>query len=166
MKHFKKILLLLLALFLVGSAVSCSSDDDVVDPLDGTYIKFTVNGENYQFDNIFTSVYPFAGTVIAGSDSGVLATGTGTSIELWMEGDISEGSYAVSDDFDSEYLISFTSEALGFDFDDATGGNITITSLTDTYIIGTFSAHVYSYSTGESVDIESGSFKAYLIGTE
>lgn len=153
------LLLLIIALGLFVS--SCSSDDDNSGSSNPeTYIRFSIDGNNYEFTDILTAE---SGVITLNGNNGEGLTDPGdTGLAIWLPLAISNGTHTVEDGFDAEYQISFTSEALGFDFDFAESGNITLTQTTGEFIEGTFTATVNN-DDSTTITIENGEFKAFGI---
>lgn len=150
----KKILSIAVVLF---TLLSCSSDDSKSSSQE-TYIRFSINGTNYEFNDIITAE---SGLITINGNNGAGLTNPGdTQLELWIPTALENGTFAVNDGFDSEYLVSFTSEALNFDFDFAESGSITLTQTTGDYIKGTFTATVTN-ADNTAITINNGEFKAY-----
>lgn len=140
---------------------SCSSDDDSSGNQNpDTYIKFTIDGTAYNFTDILTAE---SGVITINGNNGVGLTDPGdTQIALWMPLALSNGTFDVEDSFTADYQVSFTSDALSFDFDFAESGTLTLTQTTGEYIEGTFTATVTN-DDNTTITIENGEFKAYGI---
>ncbi|WP_179020075.1 hypothetical protein [Winogradskyella forsetii] len=140
---------------------SCSSDDDSSNDQNAdTYIKFTIDGTNYNFENILTAE---SNSITFNGNNGAGLTDPGdTQIALWLPSAITNGTFDVEDGFDAEYQVSFSSESLNFDFDFAESGTISVSQSTGEYVIGTFTATVTN-DDSSTITIENGEFKAYTI---
>ncbi len=149
----KKILSIAVILF---TLLSCSSDDSNSRSSD-TYIKFTINGTNYNFRDIITAE---SGAITINGNNGTLTNPGDTQLTLWLPLMLSNGTFDVDDSFENPYQISFDSQALNFDFDFAELGTITITQSTGDYIKGTFTATITN-SNDQTINITNGEFKAY-----
>jgi hypothetical protein len=155
--NFKSILLVL-SLFMCFT--SCSSDDDSGSQNPETYINFTIDGTSYNFTDIITAE---SGVTTLNGNNGEGITNPGdTQIALWFPLNITNGTFDVEDGFSSEYQVSFSSDALSFDFDFAESGSITFTQTSGEYIMGTFSATVTN-DDDTTISIENGEFRAYSI---
>lgn len=151
----KKILSLTIVLF---TLLSCSSDDGDNSITPETFIKFSINGTNYEFTDIITAE---SGMITINGNNGAGLTDPGdTQIALWLPLALENGTFSVEDSFDATHQISFTSESLNFDFDFAESGSITLSQTTGEYIEGTFTATVTN-SDDTTITITNGQFKAY-----
>lgn len=162
MKFFKQPLILV-TLFMGLLFISCSSDDDDNNPDSQnpeTYIRFSIDGTNYEFTDVLTAESNVI-TLNGNNGSGLTDPGD-TGIALWLPLTISNGTFNVENSFDAEYQISFTSESLSFDFDFAESGTITLTQSSGEFIVGTFTATVTN-SDNTTITLEDGEFKAYGI---
>ena len=161
MKILKFNLLFSLIVILSLGLSSCSSDDDSSgDQNPDTYINFTINGTDYNFTDILTAE---SGVITLNGNNGSGFTDSGdTQIALWMPLTLTNGSFDVEGGFSADYQISFTSDALSFDFDFAESGTLTLTQTTGEYIEGTFTATVTN-DDDTTITIENGEFKAYGI---
>ncbi|WP_136668685.1 DUF6252 family protein [Flavobacterium sp. H122] len=147
----KKIIGLLAIFTLILSG--CSSDGDGSDNNSSTYIKFKVNGQSYNYE---PETIVSLKTLVDGY------TGNGNTlkrISLWMPNEVATGTYPITDtpsDVET-YNASYSSEGESI-YIDGTSGTITITSVTDDYIKGTFSFS--GDNEGATVNITNGEFKA------
>ncbi|CAM1340136.1 hypothetical protein [Tenacibaculum amylolyticum] len=153
MKVFKT---LFIALSFVFVFQSCSSGDGDT-PDSGTYIRFTVNGVDYEFVNIITAE---SNAITLNGNNGPALTDPGdTGMGIWFPLDIEVGTFEVNSNIlnGSPHKISFTSESLGFDFNFANSGTVTVTSVSGDYFEGTFSGTV---TVGDNTaTITNGSFR-------
>lgn len=150
-----KIISTFLILITFFSLQSCSSDDDAGTQNPDTYIRFTINGTDYEFENILTAE---SSSITLNGNNGSSLTDTGdTRIAIWLPIDVQAGTFDVESGFDAEYQVSFTSEPLGFDFDFADSGAIVVTSVSSEYIEGTFTATITKDNT--TLSLTNGSFK-------
>lgn len=152
----KKILSIAVVLF---TLLSCSSDDGNSSNSE-TYIKFSINGTNYNFNDIITA-QSGAITINGNNGNGVSDPGD-TQLTIWLPSTVTNGTFSVDDSFDNDYRISFDSEPLNYNFNFAELGSITITQSTGDYIKGTFTATIIN-SNDETITINNGEFKAYTI---
>lgn len=157
MKKIKFSLLIFLAIASL-TFTSCSDDDDLPSYSD-TYVKFTLDGTDYNFENVITAESASI-TLNANNGSGISDPGD-TQIALWLPLVYSEGTYDVSQMFsdDDTYQISFSSVSLDFDFDFAKSGKIIITKKTKDYVEGTFNAEITNDKDVTKV-ISNGKFRA------
>lgn len=149
----KKMVGLLLILLSFG-ITSCSSDDSNNNQ-GGLYLRFTYNGQNYDYEpETITSLV----TSINGTE-GVDATYK--FLSLTLPNDVTEGTYSITspDPSDLEaFNAYYNSEGDAVDFD-ASSGTITITNIDSEYITGTFSFS--GDNNGTTITITNGSFRAY-----
>ena len=157
MKKQKYIIIAVLAL--LGSLVqSCSSDDDSGAPTSDTYIRFTIDGADYDFGNIITA--ESLSITFNGNNGETIQDVGDTRISIYLPLDIIVGNYDIEGGaFDGDYKVSFTSEPMGFDFDFAQSGSINVTSVTEDYVEGTFTATITSES-DVTITLTNGEFKA------
>ncbi len=159
MKILKNSLVAILLVFSLGFQ-SCSSDDDSGSQNPETYIRFSIDGTNYDFEDILTAE---SGVITLNGNNGADLTDPGdTQLAIWLPLTIANGTFDVEDGFNAEYQISFTSEPLSFDFDFAESGSITLTQTTGEFIEGTFTATVTN-SDNTTITIQNGEFKGYGI---
>lgn len=140
-------LLAVFTLILTG----CSSDSEGSES--GTYLKFKVNGQSYNYD---PETLISLKRLVRG-DQG--ADATYKSISLWMPEEVTEGTYSFTDtpsQLDT-FNASYSSEGEAV-YIDATSGTITITSVTDDYVKGTFSFS--GDNEGTTVNVTNGEFRA------
>lgn len=148
----KKIIGLLTVLTLI--LVGCSSDSEGSSNNNyETYIKFKINGQSYNYEpetivSLKTLVHGYTGN-----------DNTLKRISLWMPNEIKKGTFTITDTPSDEdtYNASYTSEDESI-YIDGTSGTITITSVSDDYIKGTFSFN--GSNEGTTVNITNGEFKA------
>ncbi len=155
----KKLSYLLLVLFSL-SFVACSSDDNSSgnggNQDDELYIRFTVNGQTYDFEpSTLTSLSKH----IMGVDD---FNDVNTRISLWMPLNPTLGSHAITDDFPSEDNPDvYNAEVwLGDDIIEGTSGTLIITEIDEEYIKGTFNFSGTNED-GQTVTVTNGSFRAY-----
>ncbi|MBW8242524.1 hypothetical protein K1F50_06895 [Muricauda oceani] len=160
MKKQKYILIAVLAM--LGSLVqSCSSDDDSGAPASDTYIRFTIDGTDYDFGNIITA--ESLSITFNGNNGETIQDVGDTRISIYLPLDIVVGNHNIEGGaFGGDYKVSFTSEPMGFDFDFAHDGSINVTSVTEDYVEGTFTATIMSESE-ETITLVDGEFKAMPI---
>ncbi|WP_317245662.1 DUF6252 family protein [Flavobacterium amniphilum] len=118
-----------------------------------SYLKFKVGGQSYNYEpQTLTS----SKTLVDGY------TGNGNTlkrISLWMPNEVTTGTYSITDtpsNLDT-YNASYSSEGESI-YIDGTSGTITITSVTEDYVKGTFSFS--GDNGGTTVNITNGEFKA------
>ena len=141
-------LLTVFTLILTG----CSSDSEGSET--EIYLKFKVNGQNYNFDpETLTSMKK----LVRGDQGG---DNEYKSISLWMPEEVTEGTYSFSDTPSDLETFNASYSSAGEDiYIDATSGTITITSVTDDYVKGTFSFS--GDNEGTTVNVTNGEFKAF-----
>lgn len=153
----KKLSYLFLVLFSI-SFLGCSSDDDSSGGNDDNslYIRFTLNGEDYDFEpETLTSLR----TLILGDED---VNNVYTRISLWMPAEPSTGTHTISDDFPSDANLSTLYSAnvwIGEEVIDASSGILVITELGDEYVKGTFS-FTGTNDEGTTATVTNGSFRA------
>ena len=147
--------LLLLLTFSALTFTSCSKDDDNTSE-SITYINFTIEGEAYNFKDIISSE-SLALTLNGNNGEGITNTGD-TQISIFLPVEPETGTFNFEGAFEGEHKLSFSSESLGFDFDFAESGNVTINEITEDYIIGMFTAVITSED-DVTITIASGEFK-------
>jgi hypothetical protein len=166
----KKLSYLLLLLFSL-SFISCSSDDNSTDdnlggenpigenpinenPDDTLYIKFTVNGETYNFEP--TTLGSLQKHIMGVDDFNDVEV----RISLWMPVNPTLGSHAITTDF-SDLDTAYNAEVwLGDDTIEGTSGTLTITEIDEEYIEGTFNFSGTNENE-QTIHITNGSFRAY-----
>ena len=143
------------------SLTSCSSDDDSSGSQDTeTYIRFSIDGTDYDFSDIATAeslVITFNGN----NGEGFSDTGD-TQLSLWIPLGAETGTFDVEDSFEATHQVSFTSDPLGFNFDFAESGSITLTQATGEFYEGTFTATITN-NAAETIVLENGTFRAFTI---
>ncbi len=152
---------LLVYLMVFGTFLQSCSSDDSNDGLSDTYIRFTIDGTAYDFKDIITAE-SLAITLNGNNGEGLTNVGD-TQISIYLPLVIEIGSFDIDPGaFDGDYKVAFSSEPLGFDFDFAEAGNITITSISGDYIEGTFTATITS-ANDETITLANGTFKGMTI---
>ena len=159
MKILKFNLLALLIIFSV-SFTSCSSDDDSGSVDEDTFIRFSIDGTDYNFINIATAE-SLVITLNGNNGEGFSNVGD-TQLSLWIPLGAETGTYDVEDSFEASHQISFTSDPINFSFDFAESGSITLTQTTGEYYEGTFTATITN-DDDVSITLENGSFRAFTI---
>ena len=160
MKKLKFNLLAVLVIIGLGMS-SCSSDDDSNDAQElETFIRFSINGTNFQYENIATVE---SSNVTVNGQNGLSEDDDYSFASIWFPLGFTAGTYDFSGDFfqDGDYKLNFESNSLNVD-DWATSGSVTITSINSEFIRGTFTATVTD-GDGGAVVIENGEFKAFSI---
>lgn len=156
----KKLLYIFIALFSL-TFVACSSDDNSPsggnNTPDGLYLKFTADGVDYNFE-------PATLTSLQKHIMGYTGTDEDhVRLSLWMPVEPTVGTHQLTDDFptddnlDTHYSGFYYKGDMTFD---STSGTITISTIDDEYITGTFSFTGTDFE-GNTVAITNGSFKAY-----
>lgn len=158
----KKRYQLIVMIALMGTVLlSCSSDDDSGAPDSNTYIRFTIEDTDYDFENIITA--ESLSITFNGNNGATIQDVGDTRISVYLPLDIVVGNYdIVGGAFGGDYKVSFSSEPLGFDFDFAQSGSINVTSVSEDYVEGTFTATITSES-DETITLTDGSFRAMTI---
>lgn len=143
-------LAILCTMFLTG----CSSDDSSNDSGGDTYIRFTVNGQNYDYN---PETLVSLTTNINGSEG---VDDTYKYISLTLPNDYSEGTYSfvLPDPSDVDSYNAYYESEGEMIYVDANTGSITITSVDANYVSGTFSFS--GDNGGSTVSITNGSFRA------
>jgi hypothetical protein len=160
MKKLGKIILLTLSLTGVIILQSCSSDDSPTQISD-TYIRFSIDDTDYDFSDIITAE-SLSITFNGNNGEGLTDVGD-TRISLYLPLDITTGDFNIEGGaFGGDYKISFTSEPMGFDFDFAQSGAINVTSVSEDYVEGTFTATITS-ETDVTITLTDGEFRALMI---
>ncbi|MCA6422830.1 MAG: hypothetical protein IM568_08450 [Flavobacterium sp.] len=154
----KKLSFLFFVLLSIG-IIGCSSDDDSSgggNQDNSVYIRFTLNGEEYDFDpETLTSLR----TLILGDEE---VNNVYTRISLWMPEEPSLGTHTISDDFPSDANLATLYSAnvwIGEEVIDASSGVLVITELGDEYVKGTFS-FTGTNDEGTTATVTNGSFRA------
>lgn len=156
----KKLSCLLLVLFSL-SFISCSSDDatpidDINNPDDTLYIKYTLNGQQYEFEpETLTSLQ-----ILVRGDGEV--AGVYNSISLWMPTSPAIGSHPITDAFPTDANIATLYNAnvwVGSEIVDAATGTMVITEVSEEYVKGTFSFSGTN-DNGTTATVTNGSFRA------
>jgi hypothetical protein len=140
------------------SFVACSSDDNSSGGEDDNlYIKFTLNGQQYNFEpETITSLQ----RLIMGDED---VNDVYTRISLWMPVTSTTGSHVITDDTptDENLDILYNAELwVGDATYTATSGTLVITELNDDYVKGTFS-FTGEDENGVTISVTNGSFRAY-----
>ena len=153
MKKLISVLMIVLSISLVG----CSSDDSGGSTGDSLYLKFSFEGQNYNFEpSTLTSLQK----VILGNED---VNDVITTLVLEMPENPSVGTFTISDATPTDANLA-TLHGANLSIDNATyrgnGGSLKITSVTDEYIIGTFNFTGVDEN-GAAFTVTNGSFKAY-----
>lgn len=153
--------LVVLVITLFGLTLqSCSSEDELNTENPETFIRFTVNGTDYEFADIITA--ESNSITLNGNNGEGIANAGDTRLAVWLPLVLEKGTFELENSFSGTYKISFTSESLAFDFEFARIGSITLTQTTGEFIEGTFTATVVN-SGGTEILITNGVFKAFNI---
>lgn len=162
MKNFKTNLRIALIILITSLTFqSCSSDDDNSASSD-TFIRFTIDGTDYNFENIVT-----AGSGNSISLNGNNGDGLGdfgdTNLSILFPSTVTNGTYDLDGGFLADYSINFSSEPLNFDFDSADDGTVTFTnSGSGGYFEGTFDATI-SNGNGSTISVTNGEFRGITL---
>lgn len=151
----KKLSFLFLVLFSL-SFVACSSDDSSGSSDSELYLKFTVNGVNYDFDpETLTSLQKL---IMGYKETNAITT----RLSLWMPVTPTVGSHTITDDTPTDANIATLHNAafyVGDDTYEAISGTLVVTELTTDIVKGTFS-FVAEDINGVTVTVSNGSFRA------
>ena len=157
MKRVKTILVSLVVMIIAGVVLqSCSSDDDAGSSSPSTFIRFTIDGTDYELVNIITAE---SNSLTLNGNNGPNLNDPGDArATIWLPLVLENGTFAVEELFTSDHAVSVTIDALNFDFDFAESGSITLTQTTGGFIVGTFTATITN-DTGATIVLENGSFR-------
>lgn len=154
----KKLSYLFLVLFSL-SFIACSSDDDSSGDggEDSLYIKYTVNGVNYDFEPAtITSLQK----LIMGEQE---INSVYNRISLWMPVTPTVGSHAITDETPNDTNLETLHNAelwVGDSTYTATSGTLVVTEMDSEYLKGTFT-FTGEDENGATVSVTNGSFRAY-----
>jgi hypothetical protein len=152
MKKLVTLVLVVIATTFAG----CSSDDGGGSTQDGLYLKFTYEGQQYNFEpETLTSLQK----LIMGMED---VNDIQTRLSLWMPENPTTGTFNITDDTVTDANLNTLHNAILYVGDatyDGITGTMVITSVTDQYVIGTFSFSAVN-ANGVTVEVTSGSFKA------
>lgn len=160
MKQIRITLIMVLTIFAMAVFQSCSEDDSNESGNAETFVRFTIDGTDYELNEVASATS--LSLTLTGAD-GVIDSGEFTSLGLFLPLAPVEGTFDVTDFFtDGDHKLTFTSESLDVDFTFADSGSITISSIGEEYIEGSFSGVVTSNS-NDQVTISNGSFRGFII---
>lgn len=152
----KKLSFLFLVLFSL-SFVACSSDDSSRSSDSELYLKYTVNGANYDFEPAtITSLQK----LIMGEQE---ISSVYNRISLWMPVTPTVGSHTITDETPNDTNLDTLHNAelwVGDATYTATSGTLVITELNDDYVKGTFT-FTGEDENGVTISVTNGSFRAY-----
>lgn len=155
----KKLSYLFLVLFSL-SFIACSSDDNSSGDGGGDnslYIKYTVNGVNYEFEPAtITSLQK----LIMGEQE---INSVYNRISLWMPVTPTVGSHAITDETPNDTNLETLHNAelwVGDATYTATSGTLVVTEMDNEYLKGTFT-FTGEDENGATVSVTNGSFRAY-----
>jgi len=151
---FMKKLLLLFVSTLMVTLTACSSDDSNNNNPNEPFMKFTVGGQEYNYTpETLTSDKKLITARVGEGD-------TYREVSLWMPVEPTVGTHNIVDDptsADDTYTAIY---APNFDNSfDAFSGTVTITSIDDDFIRGTFAFQ--ADNEGTPISVSSGEFLAY-----
>lgn len=153
MKKLVTLVLVVIATTFAG----CSSDDGGGSTQSDLFIKFTVDGQQHNFDpSTFTTLQK----VILGAG---VQNNIQTSINLWMPASPSINSYQITNDTPTDTNLNILSNAIIIVDEvtyEATSGSLVITSVTQDYVEGKFSFTAVDENEA-TISVTGGSFKAY-----
>lgn len=154
----KKLSYLFLVLFSL-SFIACSSDDNSSGDggEDSLYIKYTVNGVNYDFEPAtITSLQK----LIMGEQE---INSVYNRISLWMPVTPTVGSHAITDETPNDTNLETLHNAelwVGDATYTAISGTLVVTEMDNEYLKGTFT-FTGEDENGATVSVTNGSFRAY-----
>lgn len=154
----KKLSYLFLVLFSL-SFIACSSDDNSSGDggEDSLYIKYTVNGVNYDFEPAtITSLQK----LIMGKQE---INSVYNRISLWMPVTPTVGSHAITDETPNDTNLETLHNAelwVGDATYTAISGTLVVTEMDNEYLKGTFT-FTGEDENGATVSVTNGSFRAY-----
>ncbi|MGB5981532.1 MAG: hypothetical protein WBG46_05260 [Nonlabens sp.] len=137
---------------------SCGSDDDGGSQDEDTYIRFTIDGTDYEFIDIASA--ESLGITLNGNNGEDFFDSGDTSITIWFPINAQTGMFDVDPGISGDYQVSFTSDPLNFDFDFADSGSITLTQVTGEYFEGTFDATITN-DLGVTITLQNGEFRGF-----
>lgn len=149
----KKLSFILLVLFSISFS-SCSDDDSSGGSTDDDelYLKFTYNGQQYNFEpETITSLQ----RLVAGNQE---VNSVFTRLSLWMPVTPILGSHEITDATPTDANLTTLHNAelwVGENIFEGTSGTLVITEFDDDYVKGTFSF------SGANFTVTNGSFRAY-----
>lgn len=140
--------------------ISCSSDSDGGSSSDELFMKFKVNGTQYNYgdDDVQTLQSLSTNVMVLGDDSDNF-----TTLSLWMPNNKTTGAHPIVDDLanlETTYQAHYGNADLSVD---GTSGTMNITSITTEFIEGTFNFTGTDAETGDTYNVTEGSFRAYNI---
>jgi hypothetical protein len=152
MKKLSYLLLVLISM----SFLACSSDDNSSNSDAELYLKFSLNGVQYDFEpETLTSMQ-----ILIRGDQQV--GGVYNSISLWMPTAPAVGSHPITDAFPSDANIATLYNAnvwVGSEIVDASSGTMVITEVGEDFVEGTFSFSGTN-NNGTTATVTNGSFRA------
>ncbi len=149
----------LIAFIALVTFTSCSSDDTISLDDQETYIRFTANGVDYEFLSIAS--VGSANFSLNGSKSvdGLITE----NMSIWFPLGFTTGTYQLTGDYfdPGDYKIFYDSEDIGVEGFAPSSGEVTISSISNEYIDGSF----YFSGTKDAIAITvtSGTFRAYTL---
>ena len=156
----KKITHILVAMLLATGVMfqSCSSATNDEDPVSNdpeTFVRFTADGTTYQYEDLGT--IGSLRLVIQGQ-VGLSDDANFFQFRLWMPREPAPGTYEIFENGD--YELALDSKLLNILNGEASEGTLTLDSVNEHFIRGTFSA-VVSNDSGDTVTLTNGEFKAF-----
>ncbi len=156
MKKLSYLFLVLLSLSFVACSSNDSSNDENNNTNDELYLKFTVNGVNYDFDpETLTSLQKL---IMGQKDINNITT----RLSLWMPVTPTVGSHSITDDTPTDANLTTLHNAafyVGNNTYEAVNGTLIVTELGSNYVKGTFN-FVAEDINGVTVTVSNGSFRA------
>lgn len=140
----------------------CSSDDDGSTTQSGnTFIRHTVDGETFDYNNIATAQ---SGNITVNGEIGSSGDANNSFISIWLPLELQTGTFDFSGDpfQDGDYKLNLESNPLNITDEWAVSGNVTIETVNTDVIAGTFTATIID-DDGNSITLENGEFESVSI---
>ena len=146
---------------LIGIILSnCSSDDDSGTNNDTeTFIRFNANGTDYDFSE--PAIAQSANVSINGNQlTGGIIT---ENISIWLPIGFTTGTFQLTGDFGDpgDYKIFYDSQDIGIDGFAPSVGELTLSSITNDFIEGSFSFS--GTDNGISITVTNGTFRSITL---
>lgn len=156
----EKIKYLLVCVLLLITVTSCSSDDDSSTPENQeTYIRFTANGMDYDFPT--PAIAQSTNVSINGNQStnGVITE----DISIWLPIGFTTGTFQLTGGFSEpgDYKIFYDSEDIGIQSFAPSTGEVTISSITNDFIEGSF--NFSGEQNGTIISVTNGTFRSVTL---
>ena len=149
-----------MAFLVLAVFASCSSDDDSSTPENqDTYIRFTANGTEYDFPT--PAIAQSANVSINGNQStnGVITE----DISIWLPIGFTTGTFQLTGGFSEpgDYKVFYDSVDIGIQSFAPTSGEVTISSITNDFIEGSF--NFSGEQNGISITVTNGTFRSVTL---